>query len=193
MTRRVPLLLAVLLGGAVAFAPGVAAGGFCHADPAARMKTSSAPRVTMIDCAFETTVTYVDPGEKVRWVNKDRSPHTVTGAALSWGTEEMLDMGDAVTYSFEEEGVFPYYCELHPAMVGAVVVGDGGGPAGAAGTGVKPVDDAAPVAATRTAPAETSDGVSPAVLALALAAAAGGLIVVTRAVWARRAGAASAS
>lgn len=193
MTRRVPLLLAVLVGGMVLLGPGVAAGGFCHPDPAARMKTSSAPRVTMIDCAFQTTVTYVDPGEKVRWVNKDRSPHTVTGAALSWGNTEALVLGDAVTYSFDEEGVFPYYCELHPAMVGAVVVGDGGGPAGAAGTGVKPVDDAAPVAATETAPAETRDGLSPAVLALALAAAVAGLVVVTRLAWARRVGAPSPS
>lgn len=191
MTRRVPLLLAVLVGGLVLLGPGVAAGGFCHAEPGAGMKTSFATTVTLADCAFQTTVTYVDPGEKVRWVNKDRSPHTVTGAALSWGNTEALVLGDAVTYSFDEEGVFPYYCELHPAMVGAVVVGDGGGPGGAAGLGVKPVDSA-PVAATETSPAETGDGMSPAVLALALAAA-GALVVVTRAVWARKAGVASAS
>jgi hypothetical protein len=30
-----------------------------------------------------------------------------------------------VSYTFEEVGVFPYFCVFHPAMVGAVVVGDG--------------------------------------------------------------------
>ena len=38
-------------------------------------------------------------------------------------------MGEKVSYTFSEEGVFPYVCILHPGMIGAIVVGDGIGPA----------------------------------------------------------------
>lgn len=191
MARRLALLVALAVAGVVTLAPGVAAGGFCTPDRGAVMKTSDEPSVLVDRCAFTQTVTYVDPGETVRWVNKDVFPHTVTGAASSWGDTEMLDRGDEVSYTFDEAGVFPYYCDLHPSMVGAVVVGDGGGPGGAAGGGVKPGTNAAP--ATDTAPVESGEGLSPAVIALAAAALLGGLAVATRYALGRRASAASAS
>lgn len=191
MARRIPLLVALVVGGTVTLAPGVAAGGSCHPDPEAVMTTSAKQTVFVDRCAFAQTVTYVDPGETVRWVNKDVFPHTVTGAASSWGDAEMLDQGDEVSYAFDEEGVFPYYCELHPSMVGAVVVGDGGGPRTAAVGGVRAGTNAAPAAGT--APADSRDGLSPAVLALAAAAAAGAVVAGTRYVLGRRTSAVSAS
>jgi plastocyanin len=193
MVRRLSSLVVLAVLGAVLLAPGVAAGGLCHPDPGTRMKTSSRPAVTVDRCAFLQTVTYVDPGETVRWVNEDVYPHTVTGAAEAWGDDEMLDRGDEVSYAFENEGVYPYYCALHPTMVGAVVVGDGGSPAAAAGAGVSPVDDAAPASATDTAPADSDDGLSPVLLALAIALALGGVATATRLALTRRASTASAS
>jgi hypothetical protein len=34
-------------------------------------------------------------------------------------------LNDTVSYRFQNSGVFPYFCLIHPGMVGAVVVGDG--------------------------------------------------------------------
>ena len=190
MARRLSLLVVLAVAGMVSLAPGVAAGGMCHPDKGAKMSASSQQSVTIDKCAFGDAVTYVAPGETVTWSNEDVYPHTVTGAALSWGTEKMLDSGAEVSYAFEKEGVYPYYCAFHPTMVGAVVVGDGRGPAMAAGTGVEAVEDAAPVSSTGSTPPDA--GVSPLVLALALAAAAGAVVAGTRYALGRRAGAASA-
>lgn len=192
MVRRLSLLAVLTVGGMV-LAPGVAAGGGCLPDAGAEMTSSSKRTVKIGECAFYATVTYVEPGDKVRWINGEHVPHTVTGAAKSWGTEDILETGDSVSYAFEEEGVYPYYCALHPSMVGAVVVGDGGGPSGTTGFGVKAVDDSAPASSTQSSPIDTDDGLSPAVLALAVAAALGAVFAGTRYALGRRASAPSAS
>ena len=124
MVRRASLLLVLALAGFVLVLPGAAAGGGCHAPLDLEMSSSTNSRVGIGQCAFVDTVTYIDRGDSVTWFNKDPVPHTVSGAANSWGNENLLSQGDRVTYAFEKEGVYPYYCALHPTMVGAVVVGD---------------------------------------------------------------------
>ena len=125
MRRRLALLLTLGIVAAVTLMPSAAAGGGCH--PGSfdhEMTTSSDPLVGIGECTYFSTVVYIEPGEEVTWVNKDPVPHTVTGALYSWGTERILETSDRVSYAFEKEGVYPYYCALHPAMVGAVVVGN---------------------------------------------------------------------
>ena len=41
------------------------------------------------------------------------------------GTYDELMPGKSVTHKFASSGVYPYFCVIHPGMVGAVVVGDG--------------------------------------------------------------------
>lgn len=179
MIRR---LLLVLSAVALLVVPTAASAGGCLPDPDLEPSSSSRRSVAIRECAFVDTVTYVDPGETVRWVNRDHAPHTVTGAAVSWGTEDLVDLGESVSYTFEEDGVYPYYCALHPSMVGAVVVGDGKGGAGAGG--ITKAGIAGPVNAT--APGDTESGTSPAVLALAAAAGLAGVAIAARFLLGRR-------
>lgn len=183
MSRR--LVLAMFVGALVLAPTGVAAGGMCHAT-GGELTSSTKPSVRIDDCAFGTTVTYVDPGETVTWTSSDVYPHTVTGAAGSWGTEEMLERGDKVSYAFEDEGVYPYYCDLHPSMVGAVVVGDATSTAMLESDGVERIADAAPVAANDGPPSDSGGGSSPAVLALSAVAVLGVVFAGTRFALARR-------
>jgi plastocyanin len=195
MAKRLPLLMVLAVAGIVLLPGGAAAGGGCHADPSIDMTSSSKTRVAIGGCAFVDTVTYVEPGETVTWVNKDFVPHSVTGAALSWGNEKFLEQTDEVSYEFEDEGVYPYYCLLHPSMVGAVVVGDGGAP-GALGAGGAAVDVDAPAAAPASSEetgAVDTGGPSGIVLALSLVAALVAAVAATRYALARRTGAPSAS
>lgn len=186
MIRR---LLLVLSAVALLVMPTAAsAGGGCLPDPGLEPSSSSQRSVAIRNCAFVDTVTYVDPGETVRWVNRDHAPHTVTGAAVSWGTEDLLDLGDSVSYTFQEDGVYPYYCALHPSMVGAVVVGDAKG--GAGSRGVTEAGSAAPVNAT--APDDAEGGTPPADLALAAAAGLAAVAIAARILLGRRATAAPA-
>lgn len=175
MGRRIALLGLVLVLGAPALGGSAAAGGGCHAPSDAGLTGSTDKTVAIEMCAFTDTVTFVSPGDSVTWTNEDMAPHTVTGAGSSWGDDRYMDQGDEVSYTFEDEGVYPYFCALHPSMVGTVVVGDAAGMLGKFGGKVEEVDltsastDAAPPAG------RAGDGVSPGAalsVALGLAAAA---------------------
>lgn len=175
MSRRLSLALLVVAALAVTFPP-AAAGGACHAGTSGRMTTSSDGEVAIAGCAFADTVTYVDPGDSVTWVSEDTLPHTVTGAARAWGDVNVLELGDQVSYTFQDEGVYPYFCELHPSMVAAVVVGDGKGAKAATG-GIDKVDLAAAAASDET-PSAGGGGSSVLVPASVLATLAGLALVV---------------
>jgi hypothetical protein len=49
----------------------------------------------------------------------------VTGARNTFGGYDELFKDATYSKTFEDEGVFPYFCQLHPGMVGVVIVGDG--------------------------------------------------------------------
>lgn len=149
----------VLAGLALAIVPAsTAAGGGCHPDslkPSGADATGSTSAGVPIEkCRFSPTVLYVDPGTEVTWTNEDPAPHVVSG--FSFGSARELLRGDAAAYRFDEEGVYPYSCYLHPGMNGAIVVGDGVGEMTAAA--VSSVDAAPPQDGTSTQP-ESSRGI----------------------------------
>lgn len=171
MTRRLAVLALMLLTSA-ALVPPATAGGGCYPTRGGEMRSSADRKVTIAGCAFGHTVTFVEAGDRVTWTNEDAAPHTVTGAALSWGDEDYIDQGDKVTYSFADEGVYPYYCALHPAMVGAVVVGDAEAMLGKGAGNVEKVDLAAAPVGAEDPPASGSSAL-PLVLTIVVLAAAG--------------------
>jgi plastocyanin len=119
------------------------AGGGCHSEV---LSDEAKTQVALTKNCFAPIVARVQPGDTVTFTNKDPDAHTVTGVANSWGTYDELGQGQTVSYQFDEPGVFPYFCVLHPSMAGAVVVGDGV-PAAAsrtAGDGVEAVSALAP-------------------------------------------------
>jgi len=125
--KRVVLSFSVALF-ATFVTPATALGGGCHSPTDGEMEVArtegAAASAHADDCGFYPAVLYVDEGAEVTWTNKDPVPHTITGAQLSWGSEEAFDLGEEASFSFQDAGVFPYYCVIHPGMVGAVVVGD---------------------------------------------------------------------
>ena len=100
------------------------AGGGAHCAP---MFTDAETDVVLLkNNCFVPTIARVDPGTKVSFHNKDSMPHTVTGAVYIFGSMDEFSTGER-SFRFDEEGVYPYVCILHPGMAGAVVVGDGKG------------------------------------------------------------------
>lgn len=141
-----------------------AAGGFCHSVPTDATGTA----VEMKDACFTPTVLHVKPGQAITWVNRDGFAHVVIGAGGTWGGFDELARGDSVTYRFGAPGVYPYFCMLHPGMIGAVVVGDGSAPGEAGSISVADLQNPSPHAAGG------ADGSDPApVVALAGGAALG--------------------
>jgi hypothetical protein len=61
----------------------------------------------------------------VTFVNTDPMVHNVGGTL--WGSYEDLNPGDTFTATFDRPGIYPYACNYHFGMTGAIVVGDGVG------------------------------------------------------------------
>jgi plastocyanin len=153
MRRLTTFTFAVLSAGLIFAASDPAnAGGGCHSST---LIDAPGTAVSLEKRCFEPMVVRVDAGEQVTWTNNDPDIHAVAGVANSWGDDSELAKGESVTYQFDESGVFPYFCFLHPSMVGAVVVGDGGPvSASAARDGVKAVSAEAPGGTTNDEPAQ---------------------------------------
>ena len=90
--------------------------------------TGRGDAVEMLDYCFTSTVLYVERGTDVTWTNRDDTGHNIVGVGGTWGNPDLtLNTGDTASYRFDEDGVFPYACWIHPGMIGAIVVGDGVG------------------------------------------------------------------
>ncbi|MEX2158392.1 MAG: plastocyanin/azurin family copper-binding protein [Dehalococcoidia bacterium] len=99
------------------------AGGGCHAQT---LTEEDGTTVLMEGACFNPAITHVSAGQNVTFINQDEMLHTVTGANTSWGDYEEVAFGGSVSHRFDNAGVYPYFCLLHPGMIGAVVV-DGAG------------------------------------------------------------------
>ena len=69
----------------------------------------------------------VTTGTTVIWVNDDTVPHTVQsqdeeGNIIGLFNSAPLETGDRFAHTFDEEGVYNYYCTLHPWRVGVITV-----------------------------------------------------------------------
>jgi plastocyanin len=63
----------------------------------------------------------VKVGETVTWTNDDSVIHTTTSTDGTFDSGIMRN-GQSFSYTFDTPGEYPYYCTLHPNMVGTVVV-----------------------------------------------------------------------
>ena len=88
------------------------------------------------DCFFVPDEVTINVGDTVIWTNSDSATHTVTSGDVNdpntWS--EAFDSGlakpDAIfEYTFDTAGEYPYLCQLHPWMIGKVIV-DGQPPDG---------------------------------------------------------------
>ena len=64
---------------------------------------------------------------KVVWVNEDSVPHNIqsqdeVGKVSDVFNSPPLNTGDRFEYTFDEAGVYNYYCSFHPWRVGVVTV-----------------------------------------------------------------------
>ena len=85
------------------------------------------------DRSFSPNVINVKRGDNVTWTNSDVMPHTVTsgtglndpnkGKEFDSGLSNPRIPGKTFSHKFTRAGEFPYFCQLHPAMAGTVIVG----------------------------------------------------------------------
>ncbi len=130
------------------------------------------------------------------WTNSGSAPHSATGTGGTFDTG-ILDPAGSATITFNTPGTYSYFCSVHPDMTGTitVVAGDDGGGDGGNGDGGSDDDGGDdgggddggddPVTQlpdTGFGPdASSSTGALLALLALAVALAAGSVAVRSRA------------
>jgi len=82
--------------------------------------------VNITNSAFVPAIVNVAAGSSVIWSNRDAFAHTTVGVAESMevlcGPGVLLSTSRGCTNRFWTPGIYPYYCTIHPSMVGTVIV-----------------------------------------------------------------------
>jgi amicyanin len=80
-------------------------------------------KVRIDNFAFAPKELVVAAGTTVTWVNAEDVPHTVTSTASPplFGSRT-LRANDTFSFEFKAAGTYDYFCKVHPAMTGRVVV-----------------------------------------------------------------------
>jgi nitrite reductase (NO-forming) len=89
---------------------------------------------TMKDKAFAPNPINAKVGDTITWTNKDTTFHTVTSGTgtsdtakgkefdSSPGLKTFIQPSQSFSHKFMTAGEFAYFCQIHPTMVGKVVV-----------------------------------------------------------------------
>lgn len=73
----------------------------------------------------------VQAGTTIVWTNSDAAGHTVTSGVVdnpdAWGQAfdsgfPLINAGQKYEFTFKEQGEYPYFCQVHPWMIGKVTV-----------------------------------------------------------------------
>jgi glucose/arabinose dehydrogenase/plastocyanin len=81
---------------------------------------------SLTDDAYQPNPVQISIGDTVTWTNDDSQPHTVT-SSQNGQPDGLFDSNVMTTqqtfeHTFTEAGEYPYFCILHPNMVGTVSV-----------------------------------------------------------------------
>ena len=111
--RRYAMLVGVLAAfGLATLIPGA---GWLGAD------AQGGAAVTIVDFAFQPMAIFVGVGDTVEWTNTGNADHTVDSDTEIFESD-IIDPGESFSYTFDDPGIFPYHCDIHPHMRGMVVV-----------------------------------------------------------------------
>ncbi|MGY5142977.1 MAG: plastocyanin/azurin family copper-binding protein [Candidatus Nitrosopumilus sp. bin_32a] len=102
-------------------------------EPVAFDGTISLPEGSGVPGCDETNECYipyhvtVSVGEEITWSNDDSAAHTVTSGTPADGPDGLFDSslfmaGGTFSVTLDEAGEYPYFCMVHPWMIGIVTV-----------------------------------------------------------------------
>jgi len=119
--RRIILLVTVAALVVVSTLFFVSASG-AHKHPTAKAQKHPTKTVLIQNFRFKPANITIKQGTKVRWINKDKHPHTATANNGKSFDSGRLGKGQRYTHTFKSAGKKGYFCEIHPFMRGSVVV-----------------------------------------------------------------------
>ena len=128
-------LILILIAFAVLFSIPLSTNVFAQTSYEVKMPTgSSDPQAPYfwqsVKDGSTTGIVEIVIGDTIVWSNADTAFHTVTSGSETDGLDGLFDSkefapGKSFTYKFSEIGHYPYYCTLHPWMMGTIIVTSG--------------------------------------------------------------------
>lgn len=76
---------------------------------------------TLGNKAYAPNPIMIKKGDTVLWTNKDFGIHTVTDNQEKFSSKD-LRPNQSFEHTFDATGIFEYHCNIHPTMIGKVVV-----------------------------------------------------------------------
>jgi plastocyanin len=92
------------------------------------IQLTAGPTVTIQNFAFSPDSITVTKGTTVTWVNQDTINHQIindaqgTVAQGALFTSGSLQKGAGYSFRFDNPGIYPYHCGIHPNMKAKVIV-----------------------------------------------------------------------
>jgi plastocyanin len=93
-----------------------------HKQPTAASSQHPTRTVVIQNFRFKPGQITIKRGTRVRWINRDRAPHTVTANEAGSFNSGHLSSGQRYSHTFKTVRKKAYHCEIHPFMRGSVVV-----------------------------------------------------------------------
>jgi amicyanin len=79
-------------------------------------------QVKIDNFSFTPPTLTVPAGATVTWVNQDDVPHNVVSSEGKTLKSRVMDTDEKFSYTFTQAGTYPYYCGIHPKMIGKIIV-----------------------------------------------------------------------
>ncbi len=124
ISRRVTLLAGTVVGAAILVQPATSAAAHGAAQTSAAHHTyivKEQPGNAAAGYVFASAMLHVGVGDTVTWKDTNSTPHNIVGVKTM--VIHRLTIGTA-TYSvtFKKTGTYHYICQVHPGMMGVIVV-----------------------------------------------------------------------
>jgi 3',5'-cyclic AMP phosphodiesterase CpdA len=89
--------------------------------PAVAVREGGQNHVTIDNFSFTPAALTITQGATVEWTNRDDIPHNIYHTGEKFHSP-VLDTDQKWGYTFQERGVYTYYCKIHPKMTGQIIV-----------------------------------------------------------------------
>ena len=78
-------------------------------------------KVIIEDSKFDPKTLTIPKGTRIAWINKESAMHTITSEEGLFDSD-LMSKGTTFSHIFNEQGIFEYYCKIHPGMRARIIV-----------------------------------------------------------------------
>ena len=116
------ILFSLVLAGLVVLSFALLNSGHTQLVASEQNSSGNQYQVKIDNFSFAPVTLTVPAGTTVTWVNQDDVPHNIVSSEGKTLKSPVMDTDEKFSYTFATAGTYPYYCGIHPKMIGKVIV-----------------------------------------------------------------------